>query len=58
MNVIGLPALAAALLVGYLAWTVGFGAAALTYLSPTRQVSTPPVAPTEPPTTVEGQVMG
>ena len=44
LNFISFPILATAVLVEYLAWTIGFGAAALTYLSPTapRQTSTPP----------------
>lgn len=60
MNFIGFPLLATAVLVEYLAWTIGFGAAALTYLSPTapRQTATPPVPPTELPPAAQGEVMG
>jgi len=41
LNFIALPLLAAGVLIEYLAWTVGFGAAALTYFKP-------PVAPINP----------
>ena len=34
LNVIGVPLLVAGVLIEYLAWTIGFGAAALTYLRP------------------------
>jgi len=44
MNLIGFPLLVAGMLIEYLAWTVGFGAAALTYFKP-------PAAPNlQPPT--------
>jgi hypothetical protein len=55
MNFIGFPILATAVLVEYLAWTIGFGAAALTYLSPARETSAP-LAPAPP--AAGDQVMG
>lgn len=58
MNFVSFPILASAVLVEYLAWTIGFGAAALTYLSPAKQTSTPPIPPSELPPAAEGEVMG
>ena len=51
LNVVALPLLALGVLIEYLAWTVGFGAAALSYFRPTLASSPNPVAgngPTPP----------
>lgn len=58
MNFISFPILATAVLVEYLAWTIGFGAAALTYLNPAKQTSTPQPPPSELPPVEQGEVMG
>jgi hypothetical protein len=48
VNFIALPLLVAGAMVEYLAWTVGFGAAALTYLKPPAARSPQSAAGTEP----------
>ena len=49
MNFIAFPLLVAGVLIEYLAWTVGFGAAALTYFKPPTAPNLQPPAGTGPP---------